>query len=293
MSPEPIPEIVEFPLFSRGKVRDVYDLGDKLLMVASDRISAFDVVLPTPIPNKGAILTQLSCFWFEQLGFPNHLITANVDEFPLELQKYRSYLSQRSMLVKKAKRFDVECIARGYLVGTGWTDYQKTGKVCGHSLPHNLQLSEELHPPLFTPAAKNDVGHDENITVEQTAEMIGSQNAKTLEKMTLEIYSKAREFAKSKGVIIADTKFEFGVVDGQIILIDEVLTPDSSRFWPADQYQVGKNQASFDKQFVRDYLNSLSWDKTPPGPELPLEIVEKTSQKYLEAFEKITGRKFK
>ena len=288
-----VPDIKEFPLFSRGKVRDVYDLDDKLLMVASDRISAFDVVLPTAIPNKGAVLTQLSIFWFNHLNIPNHFITDQVKEYPEPLHKYEDYLKGRSMLVKKAKRFDVECVARGYIVGSGWKDYLATGKVCGHALPPNLKKCQRLDPPLFTPAAKNDVGHDENIDFETTAKMVGREVAEKLQTLTLEIYSKAREYALTKGVLLADTKFEFGEVDDEIILIDEVLTPDSSRFWPADQYEEGKDQPSFDKQFVRDYLADLDWDKTPPGPELPEDIVRKTSEKYLEAYQLITGKPFR
>lgn len=291
--PSTLPNITEYPLFSRGKVRDVYDLGDKLLMIASDRISAYDVVMPTPVPGKGAILTQLSVFWFKHFNIPSHFITDDVDKYPADLHKYADVLHQRSMLVKKAKRFDVECVARGYLVGSGWQDYQKTGTVCGHHIPAGFQKSQELLPPIFTPAFKNDTGHDENITREATAKLLGETKAKKLESLTLDLYSRARAYAREKGVIIADTKFEFGEVDGQIILIDEVLTPDSSRFWPADKYVVGQEQPSYDKQFVRDYLSSLTWDKTPPGPELPPEIVNKTLEKYHEAYERLTGKEFK
>jgi phosphoribosylaminoimidazole-succinocarboxamide synthase len=287
-----LPEIKEFPLHNRGKVRDVYDLNDKLLIIASDRISAYDVVLPNPIPRKGEILTQISLFWFEKLGFPNHLITSDVDEFPEPLQKYKDSLKGRSMLVKKANRFDVECVARGYLVGSGWADYCSTGKVCGHNLPDGLPKSAKLNPPLFTPASKNDTGHDENISFEKTVALIGQKKAEKLRDVTLEIYSSARAFALEKGVIIADTKFEFGEVDGEIILIDEILTPDSSRFWPASEYREGQDQPSFDKQFVRDYLSTLDWDKTPPGPELPSDIIEKTLEKYREAYKLLTGKDF-
>lgn len=287
------PPITEIPLFSRGKVRDVYDLGDTLLMVATDRLSAFDVVLPTPIPDKGKILTQLSVFWFNHLGVPSHFLSADLKDLPASLDRHRDYLRGRFMLVKKAKRFDVECVARGYLVGSGWKDYLATESVCGHALPPGLRLSCKLEPPLFTPAAKNDVGHDENIDFKTMAAMVGGADAERLRDLTLEIYSRARSFALQKGVIIADTKFEFGVVDGQTILIDEVLTPDSSRFWPADGYAEGREQDSFDKQYVRDYLNTLDWGKTYPGPELPAEVVKNTRRKYLEAFALLTGKEFR
>jgi phosphoribosylaminoimidazole-succinocarboxamide synthase len=287
------PPITEIPLFARGKVRDVYDLGDKLLMVATDRLSAFDVVLPTPVPGKGAILTQLSVFWFKYLGVPSHFISADLKDLPEVLHRHGDYLRGRFMLVKKAKRFDVECVARGYLVGSGWKDYLTNGSVCGHVLPPGLKQSCRLEPPLFTPAAKNDIGHDENIDFQTMLKMTGAEDANRLQKLTLDIYSKARTYAASKGVIIADTKFEFGIVDGKTILIDEVLTPDSSRFWPANNYTEGREQDSFDKQFVRDYLNTLSWDKTYPGPELPQEVVAKTRQKYLEAFALLTGEEFR
>lgn len=285
--------ITEVPLFARGKVRDVYDLGDKLLMVATDRLSAFDVVLPTAIPGKGKILTQLSVFWFDFLGMPNHLISSEVKDLPVSLHKHEEYLRGRMMLVKKAKRFDVECVVRGYLAGSGWKDYLATGKVCGHALPPGLKQSAKLEPPLFTPAAKNDVGHDENIDFETTAAMIGRENAERLQALSLDIYSRARAHGLTKGVILADTKFEFGVVDGKTILIDEVLTPDSSRFWPASDYQEGRDQNSFDKQYVRDYLQTLTWNKTYPGPELPQEVVVNTRRKYLEAYKLITGKDFR
>ncbi|MDQ3002630.1 MAG: phosphoribosylaminoimidazolesuccinocarboxamide synthase [Fibrobacterota bacterium] len=287
------PPITEIPLFSRGKVRDVYDLGDRLLMVATDRLSAFDVVLPTPIPDKGAILTQLSVFWFNHLGVPSHFISADLKDLPASLNRHRDYLSGRFMLVKKAKRFDVECVARGYLVGSGWKDYQATGAVCGHALPPGLKQSCKLEPPLFTPAAKNDIGHDENIDYMAMEKMVGEVNADRLRSLTLDIYSKARGYAATKGVIIADTKFEFGVVEGQTILIDEVLTPDSSRFWPSAGYAEGREQDSFDKQYVRDYLNTLDWDKTYPGPDLPAEVVKHTRRKYLEAYALLTGKEFR
>jgi phosphoribosylaminoimidazole-succinocarboxamide synthase len=294
MQPASAAEIItEVPLFARGKVRDVYDLGDKLLMVATDRLSAFDVVLPTAIPGKGRILTQLSIFWFDFLGMPNHFISGEVKDLPSSLHKHEGYLRGRFMLVRKAKRFDVECVARGYLAGSGWKDYLATGKVCGHALPKGLKQSAKLEPPIFTPAAKNDVGHDENIDFETTANMIGRDNAERLRALTLDIYSRARAHGLSKGVILADTKFEFGVVDGKTILIDEVLTPDSSRFWPAAEYAEGRDQNSFDKQYVRDYLQTLTWDKTYPGPELPADVVAGTRRKYLEAFKLLTGKEFR
>lgn len=282
--------ITEVPLFHQGKVRDMYDLGDSFLMVASDRLSAFDVVLPTPIPGKGKILNQLSLFWFKHLDMPNHLITANVDEYPEVLKKHADYLRGRSMIVKKAHRHSVECIVRGYIVGSGWKDYQKTGKICGHELPKNLKLCEKLEKALYTPSTKPDVGHDENISYEETINIVGEKVAKDLKNLSLDIYTKARDYAASKGIILADTKFEFGEIDGKTILIDEVLTPDSSRYWPADKYEIGKNQESFDKQYIRDWLETLDWDKTDPGPKIPPEIVEKTLEKYIEIFVRLTGK---
>ncbi len=268
----------------------MYDLGDSFLMVASDRLSAFDVVLPTPIPGKGKILNQLSLFWFKHLDMPNHLITANVDEYPEVLKKHADYLRGRSMIVKKAHRHSVECIVRGYIVGSGWKDYQKTGKICGHELPKNLKLCEKLEKALYTPSTKPDVGHDENISYEETINIVGEKVAKDLKNLSLDIYTKARDYAASKGIILADTKFEFGEIDGKTILIDEVLTPDSSRYWPADKYEIGKNQESFDKQYIRDWLETLDWDKTDPGPKIPPEIVEKTLEKYIEIFVRLTGK---
>jgi phosphoribosylaminoimidazole-succinocarboxamide synthase len=268
----------------------MYDMGDCFLMVASDRLSAFDVVLPTTIPGKGKILNQLSLFWFAQLGMPNHLITANVDEYPEVLRKHADYLRGRSMLVKKAKRHDVECIARGYIVGSGWKDYKATGKICGHELAQGLKLCAKLEPALYTPSTKPDVGHDENISFEETINIVGQATAERLRDLTLEVFSKARDYAASKGIILADTKFEFGEIDGQTILIDEVLTPDSSRYWPADKYKEGENQESFDKQFIRDWLETLTWNKEYPGPEIPAEIVQKTLEKYIEIFVRLTGK---
>ena len=282
--------ITEVPLFHQGKVRDMYDLGDSFLMVASDRLSAFDVVLPTPIPGKGKILNQLSLFWFKLLDMPNHLITANVDEYPEVLKKHADYLRGRSMIVKKAHRHSVECIVRGYIVGSSWKDYQKTGKICGHQLPPNLQLCQKLEQALYTPSTKPDVGHDENISYEETFDIVGENVAKTLKNLSLDIYTKARDYAASKGIILADTKFEFGEIEGKTILIDEVLTPDSSRYWPADKYEIGKNQESFDKQYIRDWLETLDWDKTDPGPEIPPEIVKKTLEKYIEILVRLTAK---
>jgi phosphoribosylaminoimidazole-succinocarboxamide synthase len=291
-NPAPEPRITEVPLYRRGKVRDVYDLGEHLLIVASDRVSAFDVVLPTPIPDKGRILTQLSLFWFEFLKEPNHLVTADVNHFPSALRKHRDWLRGRSMLVHKAERFDVECVVRGYLAGSGWKDYQKTGMVCGIPLPFDLKQSAKLSQPLFTPAAKNDTGHDENISFDEMIEITGEDPAEELRERSLKIYQRARDYGHICGVILADTKFEFGTKDGEIILIDEVLTPDSSRFWPAKDYKEGRDQKSFDKQYLRDWLETLDWNKEAPGPELPSQVVENTRDKYLEAFRLLTGKEF-
>jgi phosphoribosylaminoimidazole-succinocarboxamide synthase len=277
------------PLYHQGKVRDVYDLGEHLLMVASDRISAFDVVLPTPIPGKGMILNQLSVFWFRHLGMPNHLVTAEFEEYPAKLARYRDYLKGRSMLVRKAKRFDVECIARGYLVGSGWKDYQATGSVCGHHLPAGLRLCAKLDLPIYTPSTKAESGHDQNIAFAETERLLGPADAVALRDLTLDVYSRARTFALGKGIILADTKFEFGECDGRIFLIDEVLTPDSSRYWPADKYGEGRNQESYDKQYLRDWLETLDWGKTYPGPQIPADVVEGTQAKYREIFVRLTG----
>ncbi len=283
----------ELPLLSRGKVRDIYDLGENLLIVATDRLSAFDVVLPTGIPDKGAVLTQMSAFWFEKTGdiVPNHFIRVvedtRVPEVPVELPREAI---GRSMVVKKAQRLDVECVVRGYITGSGWSDYQKTGSICGIKLMEGLEESQELPDPIFTPTTKADEGHDMPITYREVKDLIGEQAANAARVRSLALYRFGREFAIEKGLIIADTKFEFGWLDDEVILIDEALTPDSSRFWPADQFRVGGGQPSFDKQFVRDYLNDIGWDKNPPGPELPPEVVEKTSEKYREAFERITDR---
>jgi len=282
--------ITAVPLFHQGKVRDMYNLGEHFLMVASDRLSAFDVVLPTPIPGKGKILNQLSLFWFEQLGMPNHLVTANVEEYPAVLKPYADYLRGRSMLVKKAKRHDVECIARGYIVGSGWKDYQKTGKICGHVLPAGMKLCSKIDPAIYTPSTKAETGHDQNIPYEETIPIVGEKAAAELRDLTLEVYSKARDIAANKGIILADTKFEFGEIDGKTVLIDEILTPDSSRYWPADSYKEGQNQESYDKQYIRDWLETLDWNKDYPGPEIPPDVVKNTVDKYVEIFVRLTGK---
>jgi phosphoribosylaminoimidazole-succinocarboxamide synthase len=279
-------------LINRGKVRDIYDLGEQLLIVATDRISAFDVVMPNPIPGKGRILTQLSKFWFSLMEslVPNHLIATEVKDFPVACHPYEQDLAGRSMLVKKAAPLPVECIVRGYLSGSGWKDYQQTGRVCGITLPKGLKESDRLDQPLFTPSTKAEAGtHDENIPVEEVVRKLGTAVADRLAEVSLAVYEKARRLGEEKGIIIADTKFEFGFRDGTLLLIDEVLTPDSSRFWPRDRYRPGGPQVSFDKQFLRDYLESLHWDKNPPAPPLPPEIIEKTRAKYEEALRIFTG----
>jgi phosphoribosylaminoimidazole-succinocarboxamide synthase len=287
----------DFPdltLFRRGKVRDVYDLGEHLLIVATDRISAFDCIMPNGIPDKGKILTSMSLFWFDFTSdlVENHHVTHRVEEFPDSVQEYADILNGRSMLVKKARPFPVECVARGYIAGGGWKDYQDSGSVCGISLPKGLQQAEKLPETIFTPATKADSGHDVNISFEEAAGIVGADTARWLRDMTIKIYEKARDYAAGKGIIISDTKFEFGVKDDRIILIDEILTPDSSRFWPTDSYKVGISPPNFDKQFVRDYLEGLDWDKAPPAPALPDEIVTRTREKYLEAYRLLTGREF-
>lgn len=283
-------DIKEYPLLTRGKVRDIYDLGDSLLFIATDRISAFDVVMPNGIPEKGKILTAMSIFWFDYLKdvVDNHLITANVDEYPDKLKKYREVLDGRSMIVVKAERIDAECIVRGYISGTMWKELQmarREGKntVHGFEFSPELQESEKLPEPLFTPSSKNDRGHDENISFKQLVELIGKETAELCREKSLAVYKKAAAYALQKNIIIADTKFEFGYKNGKFILIDEVLSPDSSRFWPVDKYLVGKSQPSFDKQPIRDYLASLGWDKKPPAPKLPEEVVQASSKRYLEA----------
>jgi phosphoribosylaminoimidazole-succinocarboxamide synthase len=277
---------------ARGKVRDVYSLDDRLLIVATDRISAFDYILATGIPDKGRVLTQLSIFWFDFLRdvIPTHFLTANVDEYPQQFRAVRDQLEGRSMLVKRANMVQIECVARGYISGSGWKEYKQQGTVCGIRLPAGLRESDKLTEPIFTPATKAETGHDENISFEQTASLIGEDLAKRLRNLTLEIYTRAARYAETKGIIIADTKFEFGFVGDQLVLADEVLTPDSSRFWPAETYKPGGAQFSFDKQYVRDYLESIHWDKQPPAPALPEEVAEKTGEKYRQAYRTLTGR---
>ena len=287
--------LTDLHLLRRGKVRDVYVIDeDRLLIVATDRISAFDSVSPTPIERKGEVLTALSRFWFTKLGHivPNHLITTNIDEMPDMVRNHARELRGRSMLVRRTEVFPVECVVRGYLSGSGWKDYQRTGQVCGHLLPEGLHDSERLAAPIFTPATKAETGHDENISELQMAGIVGNEATEFLRDVSLRIYQEASDFARSRSIIIADTKFEFGRDrDGQIRLIDEVLTPDSSRFWPMDSYEVGKSQASFDKQYVRDYLEQINWDKQPPAPTLPPEVAAATTARYLEAYELLVGEK--
>ena len=286
-------DLGSIPLTARGKVRDIYALdGNRLLFVATDRISAFDHVLGSGIPGKGKILTQLSLFWFDLLAdvVPNHVISAKVGDFPASLQPFAAQLEERSMVVRRAEMFPVECVVRGYLSGSGWKDYQKTGAVCGIPLPAGLRESDRLPEPIFTPAAKNNVGHDENISFERMAATVGQRQAEELRTLTFAIYDKASRHAAGKGLILADTKFEFGSVNGKTILADEVLTPDSSRYWPAEGYRPGGAQPSFDKQYVRDYLESIRWNKQAPAPSLPDEVIARTREKYMEAFHLITGR---
>jgi phosphoribosylaminoimidazole-succinocarboxamide synthase len=281
------------PLVGRGKVRDIYDLGEHLLIVASDRLSAFDVILPDPIPDKGRILTQISLYWFQQMAdlTPNHLVASRVADFPQKLKPFAEQLEGRSMLVKKCKPLPIEAIVRGYLAGSGWADYQKTGQVCGYILPQGLVESDRLEKPLFTPSTKAELGsHDLNISLDEARKLLGGDLADEVARRALAIYSRARELAAPAGIIIADTKFEFGLLGDELLLIDEVLTPDSSRFWPADSYQPGRSQKSFDKQFVRDYLESIGFNKQPPGPELPAEVIEGTRSRYLEALTRLSGR---
>jgi phosphoribosylaminoimidazole-succinocarboxamide synthase len=283
---------IDLPVIKKlrsGKVREVFDLGDTLLFVATDRISAFDVILPDPIPHKGAVLNQISAFWFKRFDtIQNHLVTANFEELPKELQSFRKQLVGRSMIVKKTKPLPVECVVRGYLAGSGWKEYQESQSVCGINLPAGLKLASQLPEPIFTPATKAEKGHDENIDMKQCAKILGAEIANRVKTLSLEIYSRGREHAAERGIIVADTKFEFGTLDGELLLIDECLTPDSSRFWPKDEYAIGQSPPSFDKQFVRDYLETLNWDKTPPAPRLPNDVIEKTSAKYVEAFHRLT-----
>jgi len=300
MSPDLLDSVLlktEFPdlkLHASGKVRDVYEIGDKqLLFVASDRISAFDYVLATGIPYKGSVLNQLSLFWFDFLAdiVPNHLITANADEYPAEIRKYKDQLRGRSMLVRRAEMFPVECVVRGYISGSAWKEYKASGKVSGISLPSGLKESDAFPEPIFTPSTKATTGHDENISFDQMCEIVGVESASHLRDLTLRVYQKAAAYARQRGIIIADTKFEFGRTEHGITLADEVLTPDSSRFWPADKYQPGRAQDSYDKQYVRDYLEQIHWNKQPPAPALPPDVARRTSEKYQEAYYQLTGHK--
>jgi phosphoribosylaminoimidazole-succinocarboxamide synthase len=284
--------IPDVPLLHRGKVRDIYDLGDSLLIAATDRISAFDVVLPTPIPDKGKILTKLTLFWLNFLKdiVENHLITANIDEYPEVLKKHREVLEGRSMIVRKAKVFPVECIVRGYITGSAMKEYLKTGMVCGIPLPPGLKEADKLPEPIFTPSTKAELGsHDVNITFEEMIKIVGAETAEVLKELSLKLYKTASSYAEERGIIIADTKFEFGLHDGKVILVDEVLTPDSSRFWPKESYEPGKPQISFDKQYIRDWLKNTGWKEGTPPPEIPPEVVEKTREKYLLALKVLTG----
>src|SRR5271156_1969117 len=289
----PVISQTNFPglkLLGRGKVRDIYEVGDKLLIVATDRLSAFDVVFPTPIPDKGRVLTQLSMFWFDKLAtlIPNHVISAT--DFTGELAPYAASLNGRAMLVRRTEPLPIECVVRGYISGSGWKDYQKTGAICGIPLPAGLRESDRLPNPIFTPSTKATTGHDENISFEETVARIGQPLAERLRDVSLTLYQRAAEHAAARGIILADTKFEFGLLGDELIWIDEALTPDSSRFWPADQYTPGKSQPSFDKQYVRDYLERIGWNKQPPGPELPADVVQATQAKYREAYAKVTGK---
>ncbi len=282
-----------FKEFKKGKVRDIYEVDDNLLLIVTDRVSAFDWVLPEAIPNKGICLTQISAFWFDYFKdiIPNHMISADITDFPSELQKYSDELYGRSMLVKKAEVLPIECIVRGYISGSAWRSYKKDNTVCGMKLPSGMQESEQFDEPLFTPSTKAETGHDENISYEEMENIIGADDAAKLKELSLKIYKTAAEYARKKGIIIADTKFEFGKIGDQIIIVDELLTPDSSRFWPADEYQPGKGQPSFDKQYVRDYLSTTDWDKNSDPPHLPDEVISGTEKRYLEAYEKLTGKK--
>ena len=278
----------DLKLFRRGKVRDVFDFGDQLLIVSSDRVSAFDEVIERGIPNKGQILTQISKFWFDKLNIPNHYISTDVNDFPAETKPYHDIMAGRSMLVKKTELIPIECVVRGYIIGSGWKDYQQSGAVCGHQLPEGLQLAQQLSEPLFTPAAKALEGHDENISVKQMQDQIGTELTEKLERLSMDIYLQAAEYANERDIIIADTKFEFGLLNGEVIIIDEVLTPDSSRFWAKDTYQVGSSPKSFDKQIVRDYIATTDWDRKSSIPSLPDEIVEKTAAEYSKIHQLLT-----
>src|ERR1700730_8363267 len=301
-SPQSIVDLPGIKKLRSGKVREVFDLGETLLFVATDRLSAFDVILLDPIPKKGAVLNQLSAFWFKRFDnsdmrreqrIDNHFVTADFEEFPKDLQSFRAELVGRSMIVRKTKPLAVECVVRGYLAGSGWKEYQESHSVCGIKLPKGLQLGSQLPEPIFTPATKADTGHDENIDMKKCAQILGQETAERVKDLSLQIYSAGRDHAGNRGIIVADTKFEFGTIDGQLLLIDEVLTPDSSRFWPADHYVVAQSPPSFDKQFVRDYLETLDWNKTPPGPKLPGDVIARTAAKYVEAFARLTGDKLK
>ena len=294
VSPQSFLDLPDIKKLRSGKVREVFDLGETLLFVATDRLSAFDVILPDPIPHKGAVLNQLSAFWFKRFSkVKNHFVTANFDEFPKELQAFRAQLAGRSMIVRKTKPLPVECVVRGYLAGSGWKEYRESQSVCGIKLPSGLKLASQLPEPIFTPATKSDTGHDLNIDMNECRQILGNEMAERVCDLSLQIYAAGRDHAAQRGIIVADTKFEFGTVDGQLLLIDECLTPDSSRFWPKDQYIVGQSPPSFDKQFVRDYLETLDWNKTPPAPSLPQDVITKTSAKYVEAFERLTGGKLR
>lgn len=281
-------------LKTRGKVRDIYDLGEYLLLVATDRLSAFDVILPQGVPHKGRVLTQMSAFWFQQMSdiIPHHVVTTNIDDYPAACRPYRDQLEGRSMLVHKTQPLPIECVVRGYLAGSAWNEYQNTGAICGIKLPGGLIESSKLDQPIFTPATKAEMGqHDENIALDRVAALVGREYAERLRDISIAVYRRAQMLAESKGIIIADTKMEFGLKEGKLMLIDELLTPDSSRFWPMASYKPGSSQPSFDKQFVRDYLLSIQWNKQPPAPDLPDDVVQTTSQKYLEAYERLTGSK--
>ena len=287
-------DIPEIKKLRSGKVREVFDLGETLLFVATDRISAFDVILPDPIPKKGAVLNQLSAFWFNKFGkIDNHFITTDFNVFPKQLRPFREQLEGRSMIVKKSQPLPVECVVRGYLAGSGWKEYQESQSVCGIKLPSGLKQASKLPEPIFTPATKAETGHDENIDMKRCAEILGKEMAERVKELSLDIYSAGRDHAENKGIILADTKFEFGSMGGKLLLIDEVLTPDSSRYWPADHYVEGQSPPSFDKQFVRDYLETLDWNKTAPGPRLPGDVIARTAAKYVEAFERLTGEKLR
>jgi phosphoribosylaminoimidazole-succinocarboxamide synthase len=294
IAPQSSIDLPGIPKVRSGKVREVFDLGETLLFVATDRLSAFDVILPDPIPGKGAVLNQISAFWFRKfVDVDNHFIAAEFEKFPASLVAYRDVLTGRSMIVRKTTPLPVECVVRAYLAGSGWKEYHESQTVCGEKLPAGLQLGSRLPEPIFTPATKNEQGHDLNISMDECRQILGKEMAEKARDLSLKVFRAGSDHCEKRGIIVADTKFEFGLTNGQLLLIDECLTPDSSRFWPKDQHVVGQSPPSFDKQFVRDYLETLSWDKTPPGPHLPADVIEKTSAKYVEAFEKITGEKLR